>query len=239
MSASFEEKLQACVVLAFFLLKIIVYTGCLTFMCKFLMDTMLGRTKPNYYVISALLWMRSSLEAALQNDWSQCKTRLENLVLELRVLLEESHAYICLGVLLEAADLYQRLQKLVWTEIDEVTRRPQPQVWKFPFAVTLVKKPVQDDQWHMSLGVQILPILGAFCFGRPWCVCSYKPPEGEKGDRWYVKGSLELWSHRAAHIQSLILSAQRIANLDGRARSMAARLTVRGDARSQDVPVDL
>ena len=97
-----------------------------------------------------------------------------------------------------------------------------------------------DDQWNVSLGVQMLPILGALCFGRPWCVCIYNPPsECDKTDRWYVKGSFELWSHRARHLQSLLESAQQIANLDGHQRSMHARLLMRGDVRSTEVADDL
>ena len=163
---------------------------------------------------------------------------MQNLLLELRILESRSHAYVCLGVLLEESGLAQRLQKLVWTDICEVTHRPHAQVWKFKFVCTLVRKPV-DDQWNMKLGVQMLPILGAICFNRPWCVCTYKAPEGEEGDRWHVGASFELWSHRAAHIKSLLESAQNVASAAGPHRALLARMAVRGDVRSGEVPEGL
>ena len=60
MAASVGEKLQACVVLIGTMMKLLVYmySGCLGFMCKFLLQTMFGSKEPNYYVVSALLWMK-------------------------------------------------------------------------------------------------------------------------------------------------------------------------------------
>ena len=204
-------------------------------MLRFLLQTMFGSQEPNYYVISALLWMRSSLDSSLRGDWSDCCTSLQSLVLELRVLFEKKPAYINLGIFFEAAGLAKRLKKLEWREVDLVTGRPRPDVWKFDFVMTCT----WDGQaWSLTAGVQWLPILLAVFGRRSWVVAVYSASEGTKDDRWYKPEKFELWSTKQSHIKFLLDEATNVGQVEkARRNSLCARL-VRKESRSVEIDED-
>ena len=204
-------------------------------MLKFLLQTMFGTKEPNYYVISALLWMRSSLDSSLRGDFEDCQRRFQSLVLECRVLLDRSPAFVNLGIFFESANLKDRMQKLVWKSMDIATKRPNCDVWHFDFVLTCA----HDGQvWTLTCGAQFLTILTAALFGRPWVVAVYTAAEGTEGDRWHKKPQFELWSTRQSHIRTLLEEASKIGQCEqARRNSMCAQL-IRKESRSVEIDED-
>jgi hypothetical protein len=244
MAASMAHKLQACVVGMFMMVKVLAYTACLAFVCKFIMDTLVGGRQPNYYIISGLLYMRSSLESQLRDDWSGCSSSLSKLLLEVRLFLEASAAYVILGIFMEAGGVPHALQKMVWQGLDDVHGRPLLLPWKFSFVVTAVtdgngthgRWPVK---WQMAEGLQVWQCARAWLSGRPWCVIFYNAPQNENSDtRWKVDGWFEMWSSRAKHIQLLLESAKEVAHTESGMRPTSATRLLQTNARSVEIVVD-
>ena len=230
------EQMQASFVLTLMMIKVVVFLVILIFMLKFLLDAVLGKTTPNYYVISALLYMRSSLESQLNDDWSSCRQKCSMLVLETILLLEKTHAYVCMGILFESAGLARMLQKVVWTDVDEVHGRAIASPWKLSFVVTLVYD-YAANSWHMSCGLLLWPCLKAWFLGRPWCVAYFTPSVGKspEEDKWYTPAEFELWSSRQNHMRMLLESARDLASSDHAERALHAPFLVRTNSRSVEV----
>jgi len=200
------------VVACMYITKLTINAGCLLFMFHFLMLCVSGKIDPNYYIISALLWMRSSLESQLRNDYQDGRKSLAMLLLEVRHLVQGSPLFKKLGLLFQWAGVSSMLQQMTWTQFDG-NMRPEADPWKFSFTATMV---FTDGIWRMSEGLQLMTAARAWLFGLPWCVVYFTCSEGTDGDRWYVPESFDLWSSRQNHVKLLLQSAYEIPCTDDR-----------------------
>ena len=236
MSASVYERLAATLQVAFWLTKLVVFLAVMSYVMKFLWDMITGRQEPNYYVISALLWMKGSLESQMVCDWSTCVDRCITLVLEVRVLIDKSRCYTWLGILFEASGLHGMLQRTEWKDVNDVHGRVHSYPWRYEFCVTLTH---DGNQWQMSSGLGRLACLRAWLVGQPWCVTYFCPEEGESNSKWHKAAYFEVLSCKESHIKFLLDSAKDISFANQDERSIACAMLVRAEKRSHELVPDV
>ena len=95
MTAGTSQKVQALILACLALCKITAYTVAIVVV----IGNVLMTGHLNYYLLSALLWMRSSINEQVEKDWQNLHSAVTSLILERVVLVDKTQSFRSLGVL--------------------------------------------------------------------------------------------------------------------------------------------
>ena len=229
MSASISSAAQAFLVVVFMMLKGAVYLSLLAMVGQFLVADMQGTNAggQSYYLVSALLYMRQTLEQQFTNDATSCRSAIAKLLLEAAVFTEGTQAFIATGILLQSGAVGFSLHKPAWTDLDDCGK-PMVNMWQFPFSVTAISS--HPSSWTMTEGWQIFEMIKAIVSRTPWCLILYRPKDSQSWGK--VEEHFEVWSTRQLHIAALLMASKDINEADADQRQELTRALLRTNVRS-------
>ena len=181
--------------------KLVCYSMLLFAVGSFMYTRVIAGVGDGFYLLSASLWMRSSLEDQMNSDVTAFKSAVSTLLLASRVLFDQTTLYISLGIMLADGGIGGCLRKQVWDDMDANTYTPIRNPWKLPFTMTLV---VTDGMWTAAENICVGWIFIAIWTGSPWVIVYYEP---ETEWKYKVESTFELVSYHASHIRALLRDA--------------------------------
>jgi hypothetical protein len=239
MSATISQKVQAMFIICLLVAKMACYLLLVGLLMWYLRSMDLAGSS-SWYLISAVIYLRSSLEQAVTADWNAATTALGKLLLECRVLYTGGGAFLSLGMLLQIGQVGSCLQTQVITDLvdledpfqaDEVGYVKKPiktDAWRLPFAVTASLG--FDNIWHIAEGMQLWHVMFSMIHGKPWVYVTYTP---KSASTWSEdEDHFELWSARAAWCMQLLAASDLVNEAQKDDKYSMSRSLLRSEFRS-------
>ena len=131
----------------------------------------------SYFVISGLLWARTSIEDSIWADVAQVRKQMYQLLFEEATLVETSRAYMNLGLWMNWSGTGGVLQSTAWHATQN--GKPEYDLWQLPFCITVV---FGGTSWHVTQYIDVVGFLKAWLWRQPVVFIWFE--SGQDKDGW-------------------------------------------------------